>query len=140
MDVAVSGGFDPVHQGHLSLFRQARSLGDSLTVVLNNDNWLEAKKDYCFMSEDHRKTIVSSIECVDRVVMTEHRHSPKDMSCLSGLIKASPDIFANGGDRKTGNVPEYQYCNERNIILAFNVGDEKIYSSSELVEDAAESL
>lgn len=132
--VCVSGGFDPVHVGHLRMFKKAKELGDKLIVILNNDNWLRAKKGYVFMSEKDRKEILESFRCVDEVILSYHESCPKDMSVCAELEVIGPDIFANGGDRKHDNIPEYELCKDFNIELAFNVGGEKICSSSELVE------
>ena len=63
--VAVSGGFDPVHVAHIRMFKEARKLGDKLVVINNNDNWLKKKKGYAFMSQEDRKEILLSFECVD---------------------------------------------------------------------------
>src|SRR3989344_7433731 len=70
--VAVSGGFDPIHIGHVRLLNEARKLGDKLVVILNNDNWLFAKKGFVFMSEEDRKEILESLSAVDKVFLTEH--------------------------------------------------------------------
>lgn len=135
--VAVSGGFDPVHIGHLRMFREARKLGGRLVVILNNDNWLRAKKGYSFMGEDERAEIISEMRCVDDVIITGHENDCKDMSVCEVLENLMPDIFANGGDRKADNIPEYELCERLGIEMAFNVGGEKARSSSELVEKAS---
>lgn len=133
--VTVSGGFDPIHIGHVRLFKEAKKLGDKLTVILNNDNWLTKKKGFVFMSQDERKEIIESLSCVDSVVITKHPANPKDMSVCRELKKIRPDIFANGGDRKEDNVPEVAICIKLNIEMAWNVGGEKLRSSSELVKN-----
>src|SRR6185436_7677094 len=129
--VAVSGGFDPVHIGHIEMFERAKKLGDVLVVILNNDNWLEAKKGYVFMRQAERKKILESLRPVDRVMYTKHPKNPKDMSVTKELIALKPDIFANGGDRKSHNTPEDDACEKYGIRRAYNLG-EKIQSSSEL--------
>ncbi len=133
--VAVSGGFDPIHIGHIRLFKNAKKLGDKLIVILNNDNWLIAKKGYVFMPQKERKEIIEALECVDEVIISTHTHNPKDMSVCKELKEIQPDIFANGGDRKENNVPEVGTCKELDIEMAWNVGGEKLKSSSELVKD-----
>ena len=120
--VAVSGGFDPVHIGHVRLFEEARRLGDELVVILNNDNWLRKKKGYVFMPEKERKEVIKALRPVDRVVLTSHPKNAKDMSVSRELRKVRPDIFANGGDRKTHNTPEDAACRELGITMAFNAG------------------
>lgn len=133
--VAVSGGFDPVHIGHVRMFQEAKKLGDHLIVIANNDNWLRAKKRYNFMGEQERKEIIEAFGCVDEVILTEHGENPEDMSVCAELAKIKPDIFANGGDRKEDNVPEYDVCKELGIEMVFNVGHGgKVQSSSELVK------
>ncbi|RME30762.1 hypothetical protein D6789_04685 [Candidatus Woesearchaeota archaeon] len=134
--VAVSGGFDPVHIGHVRLFDAAKKLGDKLVVIVNNDNWLLAKKGFVFMPEEERKAIIEFLRPVDEVVLTTHPPQPNDMSVCDTLRQLRPDIFANGGDRKADNIPEYQLCDELGIKMVFNVGGGKIQSSSELVKRA----
>lgn len=133
--VAVSGGFDPLHIGHVRLFRDAKALGDSLVVILNNDNWLKNKKAHIFMPDWERKEIIEGIRFVDRVVLTRHTKNPKDMSVCRELRVIRPDIFANGGDRHTGNVPEVAVCEEIGAKMIDNIGDGgKVQSSSWLLE------
>ena len=132
--VAVSGGFDPVHIGHVRLFESAKKLGDKLVVILNNDNWLKKKKGYCFMHEKERKEIIEAFAVVDKVVITKHPKNPQDMSVCEALRQVKPDIFANGGDRKLDNIPEVQVCQEIKCKMVFNVGQGgKVQSSSWLV-------
>lgn len=135
--VAVSGGFDPLHPGHIRLFHDAKKLGDELVVILNNDNWLFKKKGYVFMNERERKEVIKALKYVDHVVITNHPHDPKDMSVVKELKELKPDIFANGGDRIKKNVPEVELCSKLGIKLVFNVGHGgKIQSSSALVDEA----
>ncbi|MDO8470406.1 MAG: adenylyltransferase/cytidyltransferase family protein, partial [bacterium] len=103
--VAVSGGFDPIHIGHVRLFEAAKKMGDELVVILNNDNWLRKKKGEVFMRQQERKEIVQALRAVDRVIYTSHARDPKDMSVSKDLLRLKPDIFANGGDRKKGKIP-----------------------------------
>jgi len=135
--VAVSGGFDPAHVGHVRLFQEAKKLGDKLIVILNNDNWLLAKKGYVFMPQNERKEILEALACVDEVVLTKHPKNPKDMSVAKELLKIKPDIFARGGDRNAKNLPsqEIETCKNINCKIVYNVGKGgKIQSSSWLVE------
>lgn len=134
--VAVSGGLDPLHIGHIRLLKEAKKLGDKLIVILNNDNWLMAKKEYIFMPQDERKEILEALECVDRVVITSHSQNPKDMSVCGDLLKLRPHIFANGGDRYCDNIPEIATCEAIKCKMIFNVGKGgKIQSSSWLLEN-----
>jgi cytidyltransferase-like protein len=135
--VAISGGFDPIHVGHIELIQRARALGDRLVVILNNDNWLMLKKGFVFMPENERKAVLEAIKGVDEVVITSHIKGTTDMSVCAELEKIHPDIFGNGGDRKADNIPEYQLCDKLGIDMVFNLGD-KIQSSSDLVKKVKE--
>ncbi len=130
--VAVSGGFDPVHIGHVELFEAAKKLGDRLVVILNNDNWLRKKKGKPFMSQDERKKILEALRVVDEVIITEHPADPADMTVCAALEKLRPDIFGNGGDRTDKTTPEMELCERLGIRMAFGLGD-KIQSSSWLL-------
>jgi len=133
--VAVSGGFDPVHIGHVRMFEEARKLGDELVVILNNDNWLRLKKGFVFMPEDDRKEIIEAFQSVDRVIITSHKKNTTDISVCHEIKSLKPNIFANGGDRKDDNIPEYALCESLGIEMAFNVGHGgKVRSSSEFVK------
>ena len=132
--VAVSGGFDPIHAGHVRLFRRARELGDALVIILNNDNWLRQKKGHVFMPQAERKEVIEALRDVDRVVVTKHPPHPKDMSVCRELRAVRPQIFANGGDRHKGNVPEVSVCEEIGARMIDNVGEGgKVQSSSWLL-------
>jgi cytidyltransferase-like protein len=139
--VAVSGGFDPIHIGHVRMFERAKALGDELVVILNNDHWLRAKKQHIFMPERERMEVIRALRPVDRVVLTKHGKDPKDMSVCRELRELRPHIFANGGDRKLGNVPEVPVCGEIGCEMIFNIGEGgKIQSSSWLLEDYVEKV
>lgn len=135
--VAVSGGFDPLHIGHVRMFQEARKLGDKLVVIINNDNWLRLKKGFVFMPERERAELLRSFPFVDRVVITEHEKQDNDMSVTRMLEKLKPSVFANGGDRGTFNTPEILACKKLGIKTAFNVGrGGKVQSSSWMIRDA----
>lgn len=135
--VAVSGGFDPIHVGHLRMFKKARALGERLVVILNNDNWLRDKKGSAFMSEKERAEIISAFPFVDKVYITKHKRGDADRSVTKALSVLRPSIFANGGDRKNvADIPEAVVCKELGIRMVFNVGGGKIQSSSWLIEKA----
>ena len=121
--VAISGGFDPIHVGHIELIQRAKALGDRLVVILNNDNWLMLKKGFVFMPENERKAVLEAVKGVDEVIISFHEKGTQDMSVCKELEKIHPDIFANGGDRKADNIPEYQLCDKLEIEMAFNLGD-----------------
>ena len=126
--VAVSGGFDPTHVGHLRMFKEASKYG-KLTVILNSDEWLIRKKGYTFMTFDERKEIIESFQCVYQVVEV----NDSDETVCEALVRIEPTFFANGGDRKSNNVPEVDLCEKLAITLLWNIGGDKIQSSTDLV-------
>lgn len=138
----VSGGFDPVHIGHVRMFEEAKKLGDELVVVLNNDNWLRFKKGFVFMPQADRKEVLESFRPVDRVVITDHEPGTTNITVCRALEAVRPHIFVNGGDRKENvPVPEYEVCQRLGIQMVFNVGSGgKVRSSSELVRKVKESV
>tara|TARA_B100001059_G_scaffold226438_1_gene254787 strand:+ start:2484 stop:3260 length:777 start_codon:yes stop_codon:yes gene_type:complete len=134
--VVVSGGFDPIHSGHIEYFKAARSLGDLLIVALNSDQWLVKKKGKFFMPFEERSNIISNLKVVDLVIDFE---DDDQGSCSLGLEKVKnlyPDneiVFCNGGDRKEDNIPEMKV---QNITFEFGVGgNNKVNSSSEILKD-----
>ena len=136
--VAVSGGFDPLHIGHVRMFQQAKKLGDKLVVIINNDHWLTTKKGYAFMPQKERAEIIAAIYGVDKVVFTSHKKDDTDRSVSRDLAKLKPAVFANGGDRKNiTDIPEGAVCQKYAIKMVFNVGKGgKVQSSSWLVAAA----
>lgn len=141
--VAVSGGFDPLHVGHLRMIREAATLGDQLVVILNNDVWLRKKKGRVFMPQEERREILLGLRDVDYVVLTSHTDKPagdpsigeRHMSVVRELLILEPSIFANGEDRDE-TIPEYAVCQDLGIEMRFGVGGGKVQSSSELVAAA----
>ncbi len=139
--VMISGGFDPIHIGHVRYMQEAKKLGDKLIVVINNDNWLRLKKGSSFMPEKERKEIIESISGIDKVLISQHSKNTKDMSVCKEIIKVKPNIFANGGDRFADNIPEFKLCNELGIKMVFNVGrGGKVRSSSDLLRDYSKKI
>ncbi len=147
--VMVSGGFDPIHIGHVRMFEAAHKLGDKLVVVINNDNWLESKKGHVFMQEKERAEIIASFPFVDKVVLTSHKENDPDRSVVRELARLKPDIFANGGDRDTKDAknknsslnPEQEYCKANGIKMAYGVGrGGKVQSSSWMIRDASRNF
>ena len=129
--VVVSGGFDPIHSGHIEYFKSAKEHGDKLIVALNSDKWLERKKGKFFMPFSERYSIVSSIYYIDEVIDFDDDHLGSCINALEKIKKLYPDdeiYFANGGDRNNQNIPEMSV---KGINFLFSVGgDNKKNSSS----------
>ena len=132
--VCVSGGFDPVHVGHLRMIQDSAQHGNVI-VIVNSDEWLLRKKGYIFMPFEERCEILRGFSAVHQVVAVDD----SDGTVCEALARLSPDYFANGGDRKSDNVPELIVCEKNNIIPLWNVGGGKIQSSSDLVIQSQES-
>jgi len=134
--VLVTGGFDPLHSGHLAYFKAAKKLGDKLIVGLNSDKWLTEKKGQPFMPFAERLAIIRELECVDNVLSFDD----SDGTACGAIFKlmattAGEYVFANGGDRVDGNVPEYKTYHDK-IEFAYGVGGtDKINSSSWILEE-----
>lgn len=133
--IVVSGGFDPIHSGHIAYFRSAKSHGDKLIVALNSDAWLEKKKGKFFMPLHERKTIVEAIKYVDEVISFEDDEIGSCINALEAIKKTYPNeeiYFANGGDRNNKNIPEMTVLD---INFLFGVGgDDKKNSSSWILD------
>ena len=134
--VVVSGGFDPIHVGHLRMFKDASELAPRLIVVINNDNFLMQKKGYVFMPITERMEIIKSFGMVDKVVES----IDMDLTVCKTLERLAKEenlqIFANGGDRNSkDDISEAEVCEQNNIRLEFNIGGGKIQSSSSLVSN-----
>lgn len=141
--VMISGGFDPIHIGHIRYIQEAKKLGSYLIIILNNDNWLRFKKGKEFMQEAERKEILEAITGVDKVIISKHTKNTKDISVCEEIKKVKPHIFANGGDRKPDwvPVPEVALCEELGIKMVYNIGrGGKVRSSSELVKKYSKHL
>ena len=130
--VAISGYFNPIHVGHLELLEAAKKLGDYLVVIVNNDEQVELKGSIPFMTLEDRVEIVKAIKGVDEVFIS----IDQDKSVCKSLQAIKPDIFAQGGDRNEGNIPEAEICRKLNIKMIDGCG-KKIRSSSILLKDAA---
>jgi len=131
--VAVSGYFNPLHVGHLEMMEKAKKLGDRLVVIVNNDYQVRLKGRVPFLNQVDRVKIVSAIKWVDKVFLSIDR----DPSVCQSLAKVKPNIFAQGGDRKSfGDVPEYGICQKLKIKMVDGLG-KKIRSSSILIAEAA---
>ena len=129
--ILLSGGFDPVHVGHLRMIQAAAYLGDVI-VALNSDEWLMRKKGYVFMPFEERREIIAGFRGVSEAVAV----IDEDDSVCETIKLYKPDYFGNGGDRKSDNTPEVILCKEIGVELVWNVGGGKVQSSSELVKNA----
>ena len=125
--IAVSGYFDPIHIGHLEYLKMAKALGDFLVVIVNNNQQCILKKGKFFMDEKDRLEIVKAIKYVDEVFLSVD----DDRTVCKSLELIRPNIFANGGDRSTDEVPETSVCKKYKIEMVDGLG-EKIRSSSSL--------
>ena len=133
--VLTTGGFDPLHSGHIEYFKAARELGDHLVVGLNSDAWLTRKKGRPFMPFEERAAIIKELSCVDEVIGF---NDDDGTACNAiGQVLATKGsswqlIFANGGDRKNTNTPEYKtYGLDTDVKFVFGIGgDDKKNSSS----------
>ncbi len=129
--ICVSGGFDPVHIGHLRMIQEAAHYGH-VVVIVNSDEWLMRKKGYIFMPFKERCEILEGFTATAETTHVED----SDNSVCEALHRIKPDYFANGGDRKDTNTPEMDVCSVLGIKLLWNVGGGKIQSSSTLVTDS----
>ena len=133
--VLVTGGFDPLHSGHLAYFKAAKKLGDKLIVGINSDSWLERKKGKNFLPLSERYEIVSALKYVDNCILFNDEDDTA-IEAIRNVIMLYPFdriIFANGGDRVEGNTPEEdaKLFPEKEIIFQYGVGglDKKNSSS-----------
>jgi cytidyltransferase-like protein len=128
--VAVSGYFNPLHKGHIALFREARALGDRLVVIVNNDKQVALKGAHPFMSAIERAEIVSALRDVDEAIIAVDN----DQTVCKTIEMIKPHIFANGGDRRSAlDIPEAEICRRLGICMIFEIGGKKTQSSSWLL-------
>lgn len=134
--VLVTGGFDPIHSGHIAYFKAARRLGDQLWVGINSDEWLERKKGKAFMPWNERHNIIKELSCVDRIVAFDDSDNTASDAITKVLERHDGKvIFANGGDRGKDNIPEMAVQDTR-VEFAFSVGsDDKKNSSSWILKE-----
>lgn len=127
--VCVSGGFDPIHIGHVRMIQDAAKLGHVI-VIANSDEWLIRKKGYAFMTYEERQEILYAIKGVVDVVEAQD----EDDTVCKTLRRLNPHIFANGGDRGDRNTPEMAVCKELGIQMVWGMGgNDKPQSSSWLI-------
>lgn len=129
--VLITGGFDPIHSGHIAYIKAARELGDRLIIGVNSDSWLERKKGKFFMSFKERYSIVDAIKGVDLAISFDDSDgSAKDaIRIVRDMYPNDEIVFANGGDRTKENIPEMS-VNDTNISFVFGVGGEDKMNSS----------
>ncbi len=140
--VICSGYVNPLHSGHVKYLEEASRLGDYLVMIVNSDKQVEIKGSTPFMNQDERVYIVQALRCVDLAVISKSQDGTvcSDLELIhSESIKHFENgkaslVFAKGGDRIKGNVPEEQICEKLGIEIVYGVGGEKITSSSELLE------
>ena len=142
MVFATSGGFDPLHIGHLKCFQHMKSLTKTsvlpgvaakTVIIINDDGFLKRKKGYAFMPSWQRAEIIAELECVDYVTFWDD-----GTQVVSGALQIlKPDFFCKGGDRTDAhNVPEFKVCEVIGCKVLFNIGGQKVQSSSVLVENS----
>ena len=135
--VLVTGGFDPLHSGHINYFKAAKQLGDKLIVGLNSDEWLTRKKGRPFMPFKERLAIIKELAIVDKVISFD---DSDDSACGAIFLTMSTTtgkiIFANGGDRTNTTTPEYAtYGDHPSVEFAFGIGGENKANSSSWILD-----
>jgi cytidyltransferase-like protein len=137
--VLITGGFDPLHSGHIAYIKAAKELGDSLIVGVNSDSWLRRKKGQEFMPWEERATIIAALHNVDRVInFDDSDNSAKDaIRKVRAIHPMAQIIFANGGDRTKENIPEMDLLEEMlHLEFVFGVGGEnKMNSSSWILQE-----
>lgn len=136
--VATSGGFDPIHPGHVTCIVESKALGDTLVVIVNGDDFLRKKKGKAFQDVDTRCAIVSAIRGVDYVVKFEIADDPTVAEALRAI---RPRYFAKGGDRVAGQTmppSEEAVCQEFGIDIVDGVGRDKAWSSSDFLMEWGE--
>jgi cytidyltransferase-like protein len=130
--VMVSGGFDPVHAGHIRMIRDAAKYGNVI-VIANSDAWLWRKKGFVFMEWERRVEILNAIKGVILVDSVDD----SDGTVCNAIRRHKPTFFANGGDRGKANTPEQAVCEELGVQLLWGIGgEEKLQSSSDLAKKA----
>ena len=137
--VLVTGGFDPLHSGHIAYFKAARELGDHLVVGVNSDAWLIYKKGRPFMPFEERCAIIKELECVDEVIGFDDKDNSANAAITQVLSTKGSNwklVFANGGDRTNTTTPEYKLYGEHpDVEFAFGVGGENKKNSSSWILD-----
>ena len=128
----VTGGFDPIHSGHISYFKRAKDLSNYLVVGVNTEEWLTRKKGQYFQSWKERAEIIRHLDMVDAVISWDDEDDSACGAIAKCLEIAETVIFANGGDRGKANTPEVdKYADHPRVDFAWGIGgDDKMNSSS----------
>ena len=140
--VVISGFFNPLHIGHIDYISAARNLGDYLIVIVNSDKQVEIKGSVPFMNQDDRLRIITNIKGVDRTVIAIDEDGSVCRTIREEFKRLQNDpffeemVFANGGDRKEGGVPEDVLEEELGVRMIYNAGGDKVQSSSDLIKKA----
>jgi D-beta-D-heptose 7-phosphate kinase/D-beta-D-heptose 1-phosphate adenosyltransferase len=136
--VLVTGGFDPIHSGHIDYLKAAKALGDILVVGVNSDAWLAKKKGQAFMPLRERAAVIRAMGCVDFVIDFNDDEAGTAKDAIAMVRASYPQdtiIFANGGDRTAVNIPEMD-IKDSNLIFKFGVGGlNKANSSSWILQE-----
>jgi len=136
--VATSGGFDPIHPGHISCILESKKYGDTLAVIVNGDAFLRNKKGKPFQDLATRCAIISAIQGVDFVIPFEIEG---DQTAIEALRRLRPHIFTKGGDRLDANtIPEWEICEKSGIKIITGVGLSKLWSSSSFLKEWEEHI
>ena len=134
--ILISGGFDPVHKGHIQCIQNAREFADEVWIGLNNDSWLRNKKGKEFMPFNERKIVLENLKLVDEVCSFQDDDIGSCIHGLNDIKKKYPKddiIFCNGGDRTQSNIPEMSL---KDIVFEFEIGgSNKLNSSSEILKN-----
>lgn len=132
--VCASGYFDPLHKGHVEYLELAKKLGTKLIVIVNNDRQATIKKGKSYMNEEERMMIVKALRCVDEVFLS----IDNDKTVCQSIEAIKPNIFAKGGDRFAGEIPESAVCKKLGVKIIDGLG-EKVQSSSSIIKSINES-
>lgn len=131
----LSGGFDPVHKGHIRMFKAAKNMAHKVIVGINSDSWLVNKKEKCFMNFAERAEIISAFGDIDQVMQFSNSDGTA-LDLLTRVQRLYTDCslaFGNGGGRTKNNTPERGFCDAYNIDMVWKLGGGKVQSSTDLV-------
>lgn len=134
--VAVSGYFVYPHVGHIRMFEAAKKLGDKLVVIVNNDKQQKLKYGKILVPQENRMEVIKAFADVDDVFLSVD----EDRTIVKSLGELKPDVFANGGDRTSDNIPELPVCQENGIKLVFGVGGDYKADASSRIREELESV